>query len=876
MKQLAILRELAAGSGFAVLVLYAGGITPLGRFILEITAFVLAVTVIAEWIRTGHTAVPGWKAVMAVGLFVLYLFVRALVPEPSAEALEEALYWLTGLALYIALVHHYRDRQVLERSIVLMAAIALLAAGIGLVVRFPGEGAPASGPGLWQLSGTFVNRNHFALLLLSLIPVTYYAGVAFRSAASSAGRLWERPGFLFLLASSLLMAFFLTGSLGGFMAMCVAGVTVGLDFILHRTSSSARRIVEVIAGIALILMLTAVWFGSDSFTMRLARAATIQEPSALERIEMWKSALGMLADHPVTGIGPGQFAAWFPSHRPAGILYRVDHVHNDLLQIVTETGIVGALLLVLTSALFFLHVFSARNEIRSIYDRAMVRGGTVAIVAVFVHSLVDFGLRIPANAFAAIAVLACIMASASHRQSDEAERLRAHGWKRFALATVPVLGLLLFGYLSVTRLLAATHERRARTLMGNPEEAIGYLDLAVRIGPLPFARREALRAGLLEKMIPASAGDTEITGRQTAIREIIGAYDLALTLDPRSATYRRQRARWKAEAGLPDAARADLVEAVELSPHDWRPLYALALFDWRQGNFGDALLSFGLLLKERPELTGSVLPVIAGDPLKDRERLLRLYPVIRQTFPQTARFQTVFGDLLRRFNVPGQAREQYELASIAEPENPHHLIRLAETLKSLGDYNGAIHRLDAFHQHSPGTPETYELRGDLSRLNQEVADAVSAYRKALELEPDRHQTWQKLYNAYVEFQADPGVAFWQELTARFPDRPPYRYSYAQALARSLSTIGDAIREMRIVASREPANWTYADYLASLHIRRRLHEEARRVWTDYAVNVPGDPRPYEAIARMYDSLKLKDRADEARALAEQTRQRSRKP
>ncbi len=867
MKRLGQLRELLTVLAFTGLVFYAGGVTPLGRAGYELAALLIASTVAAEWFATGQTALPNRFALTATWGFVGYLLVRSLYPQPSSASLEEAMYWITGVMLYTALVHHFHDRQRLERMIAAMALVALVAAAVGLGVRYQGEGAEPAGPALWHLTGTYVNRNHFALLLVTLMPVTYYAGIAFRSPSATADRPWEHPWFLFFLSATLLVAFLLTGSVGGFMAFCVAAVIIGLDFALHRTSGSRRRYVEAAAGAALIFTLTFVWFGGDFLAERLSRAATGREVSAIERVRMWEAALQMLRDHPAFGIGPGQFANWFPAYRPAEIPYRVDHVHNDVLELAAETGAVGGLLLLASLTLYFIHVFSSRNEIRSTYDRAMVRGGTVSLAAVFVHSLVDFGLRLPANAFAVTCVLAAVTASASHRQSDEESKLRLSGWKRFAAATAPLAMMAIFGWLSVSRAWSNRQERRAAAVLeSDPALALSLANEAAGTAPLTDASTEILRAKALTAL---AAGQPEELARATRT-EIAAAYTKAVTLEPKVAAHYRARAKWLRETGDASASQADLIRAVELSPHDWRPLYELCLSQWAGGDTGAAILNFGLLLKERPDLIGSVLRFIASDPARHRQRLASLYPVLSEALPQTAQIRIVFADHLGSFGLKDEARAQYEVAAIADPDNVNYLLRLVDALRAAGDYNGAIYRLDAFHEHSKGTPGSYEARGDLARLNQEVADAVAAYRKALDLEPDRPDTWKKLYDAYVEFQADPGLKYWQDLTEKFPDRSIYRYLYAQQLMRSSSTLGEAVRELRLIAGREPSNWLYVNTLAELHIRRRLHEEARRVWADYAEKVPSDPRPWESIARMYDGLKLPDRAAEARQAADNAR------
>ena len=81
-----------------------------------------------------------------------------------------------------------------------------------------------------------------------------------------------------------------------------------------------------------------------------ARGASALALSAGERVENWRAALAILADHPVVGVGLARFA-------PAYLAVRSEHAnvtryaHSFPLQWSAETGVVGALALVVAVAL---------------------------------------------------------------------------------------------------------------------------------------------------------------------------------------------------------------------------------------------------------------------------------------------------------------------------------------------------------------------------------------------------------------------------------------------------------------------------------------------------------------------------------------------
>jgi O-antigen ligase/tetratricopeptide (TPR) repeat protein len=86
-------------------------------------------------------------------------------------------------------------------------------------------------------------------------------------------------------------------------------------------------------------------------------AASVVDPGNTGGVEVrariWRASLGLFGGHALFGVGPGQFAVWFPAHRdPREIelstLSRrtsteteVEHPHNDWLAVWLETGVIG-------------------------------------------------------------------------------------------------------------------------------------------------------------------------------------------------------------------------------------------------------------------------------------------------------------------------------------------------------------------------------------------------------------------------------------------------------------------------------------------------------------------------------------------------------
>ncbi len=61
----------------------------------------------------------------------------------------------------------------------------------------------------------------------------------------------------------------------------------------------------------------------------------------LVRWQYWQASAKMYADHPLTGVGPGNFATFYTRYKPAAALESVADPHNFPLSILTQYGTLG-------------------------------------------------------------------------------------------------------------------------------------------------------------------------------------------------------------------------------------------------------------------------------------------------------------------------------------------------------------------------------------------------------------------------------------------------------------------------------------------------------------------------------------------------------
>jgi O-antigen ligase len=120
---------------------------------------------------------------------------------------------------------------------------------------------------------------------------------------------------------------------------------------------------------------------------------SLTEPdNMLVRVQVWKSALNAIADHPLTGIGIDAFRRVMPTSYPAAAVpdsYDIGHAHNQLLQAALDLGLpglVGYLALWLGAAALCVLAYRAAPDR---WRQALAAGVGAALLASGLHGLVD-------------------------------------------------------------------------------------------------------------------------------------------------------------------------------------------------------------------------------------------------------------------------------------------------------------------------------------------------------------------------------------------------------------------------------------------------------------------------------------------------------
>ena len=357
--------------------------SPAEILILIATAGVALRIIILFLIRSDRRSTVSSRAVVdaarssfgpAVLLFlaagVVSLFTLA-DPAHRHESLRAFRWVIAEPILYAILARFFlcdaRDRWIAGTAFVGAATLISLYGLTSLL-----EGGGLSVDGVRRISGTYPHPNALALYLEQPVAFGFALAVTARRKAASLGWL-----ALTLVSSLALIMTFSRGALIG------AGFAVVAIALLSRRQRLARGLIPVLVVLGVLLVIVAgprmlSLFGGGSGSLRVV---------------IWESAIAMIRDHPITGVGLDQFLYQYAPRYIAPEAWPerfTAHPHDIFLDLWLSLGILG---LAAAGVYAITLVGAVHNLVRR--DCPLGLAATGAIIAGVVHGLIDNGYFVP-------------------------------------------------------------------------------------------------------------------------------------------------------------------------------------------------------------------------------------------------------------------------------------------------------------------------------------------------------------------------------------------------------------------------------------------------------------------------------------------------
>jgi len=323
--------------------------------------------------------------------------------------------YLSFAAFFIVASNYLVSRKQLKKYFWIIFAVASIQSLIG-IVQYIGVG------NLHAASGTYVNPNHFGGLLLLIIPLALgyilYLGQSrgggrgiFHTMVNSA---FSNQMLLFFATCLMGTALIMSQSRG---AILSALASLAIFYVLFSWKKQNRSGLFFITVFIAIIAIYSIWIGLDPVIEKFSETTE----TLPKRTSIWEDTASIIKDFPIFGTGLGTYSLSFSLYKDVTFWPKIiQHAHNDYLELLSETGIVGFLLIMWGIIGFYKKVIS--QIIHNAFEKDPLRyflmlGCISGSLGMMVHVITDFNFQIPANAYYFTFLLA-ISTSMSNRTEE--------------------------------------------------------------------------------------------------------------------------------------------------------------------------------------------------------------------------------------------------------------------------------------------------------------------------------------------------------------------------------------------------------------------------------------------------------------------------
>jgi len=346
------------------------------------------------------------------------------------QTVSHLLLLVTYLTAFFLTLFLCQDRNAKKRLVFALVSLGAFEALYGLIQYLTGWQQIFTYVKKYYLeeaTGTYINRNHFAGFLEMILPFAMVLALrwaqlllkGFSGEAAVFRKFVSRTElvsvvFWLFLAILIFTALILSRSRMGIISAIVSLLAI---LTLDKASAMRPRTKAAVAALFFLGVLALiVWIGSDPVMSRFETLGREYTLSGQSRVSIWHDALGLIRRHPLLGTGLGSFSVAYPSVQTAFLNLLVDHAHCDYLEVATELGLPGAILVF--GSIFWVLARTAHRyrKAEERFDKAISLACVGSIGAILVHSVADFNLYIPANALVFTIILAMAW-SGAHPES---------------------------------------------------------------------------------------------------------------------------------------------------------------------------------------------------------------------------------------------------------------------------------------------------------------------------------------------------------------------------------------------------------------------------------------------------------------------------
>jgi len=419
---------------------------------------------------------------------ISYLFLSLFSTIIYASVLQSIFDFLKILMfvahIYICSIIFKRDEKAVELTIKLVCICCLIISLLGLLQYYQMLSFKIPGNIYHLPYSTMANKNLFASLLFLMVPFVFY-GLSLKGIWSIVNGFTLSVAIINIVLSQTRAVYLAVG-------ICMLCLIIG--YCAHRIFDKIKRfsipweyrigIVVVVLSIAVALFNQSILHRDATILQTATTMTDLRDQSIHQRLVIWKNSLLIAKDHPLIGVGIGNWQIEFPKYglreMSESVLQGEVHFqrpHNDFLWVMCETGLPGFFAYI---AIFILSIYCCIIIIlrsRSQHDHFIVIALACQVIGFGVISFFDF----PKERIEHLVYFGFILSMVNH-YSDKYEVMTLKVSRTLVAAVSLTLftGILIAIYVGYSRVKSEIYMRdalHARSL-GNWNGVIEYINKA--------------------------------------------------------------------------------------------------------------------------------------------------------------------------------------------------------------------------------------------------------------------------------------------------------------------------------------------------------------------------------------------------------------
>lgn len=362
---------------------------------------------------------------------------RSAILSMDAEATRSSVKILFFLvAAHVIAANFFKARERIQTLFNFLTIFGLLVAVFGLLQYFTWDGnlywfRPVANATTFGVIGPFFNHAHFAGFMNLLIPIPI-------ALILTGGLQKSIPLFAF---AAIMMAVAVVASLsrGGIISLSVGLIFLfGTGFYYTRRirknsdrvrtaqkQSFVRNSLSYLPGLgALVIIIGAVFFSAiwlgfhDPVIEQIKNNDLVSDHEKAATFEgsrgwIWRNSLSVFYANPVFGSGLGTYQIIFPKYADTDKIKEfngfrsINTAHNDYLQVLTDTGLIGGIIAVwFILTVFYLAFRSLRSP--DPFSAGIGMAISTGILTLMIHSIFDFNLQVISNSLLFLSLIAVL------------------------------------------------------------------------------------------------------------------------------------------------------------------------------------------------------------------------------------------------------------------------------------------------------------------------------------------------------------------------------------------------------------------------------------------------------------------------------------